>query len=184
MNNCILGPVYRFAGKNEKEKEETMWMEVQAKMHVFFFFKLAKFILQEPQRRPSLFFPQHRLLHRTEDCIGPHQERHSSQITAWWLQDRCSSDAPEKSPWPHGWRKIMPSNWSLDGWLFLSNLKSWGIYAAYNIFLMKDPAINWLPIWWRMVLRLFTYITANPQAIPGQGRLIPIFRRRKQFRRG
>lgn len=37
VNNCILGPVYRFAGKNEKAKEETMWMEAKAGMHVFFF---------------------------------------------------------------------------------------------------------------------------------------------------
>lgn len=39
MNNCILVPVYRFAGKNEKVEEEMMWMEVKAEMHVFFFKK-------------------------------------------------------------------------------------------------------------------------------------------------
>lgn len=55
-NKCILGPVYRFSGKNEKVKEETMWMEVKAGTHVLFL-KLTKFVLQEPQRCPSLFFP-------------------------------------------------------------------------------------------------------------------------------
>lgn len=53
-NNCILGPVYRFAGKNEKVKEETMWTEVKAGTHVLFFFKINEIRLTGA---PEVSFP-------------------------------------------------------------------------------------------------------------------------------